>query len=137
MKTKTSRQIERKSPLLKIEPDTSLTRPGPNRVASLLCALAAILALVMAQVAPAATLPVQDGLVVWLKADAVNPSDANQVRLSGTDVFVKQWVDQSGNNHPDRITVAHQGDCDTIKSICWRESHREPSICAENFACSD
>jgi hypothetical protein len=47
----------------------------------------------------AADLPVQDGLIVWLKADAVSTSDTSQVRLSGSDIFVKQWVDQSGNNH--------------------------------------
>lgn len=47
-----------------------------------------------------ADLPVKDGLVVWLKADSINTSDANQVRLSGSDIYVKQWTDQSGNNHP-------------------------------------
>lgn len=46
-----------------------------------------------------AQLPVTDGLIVWLKADAVNTNDAvNQVRLSGGEIYVKQWVDQSGGN---------------------------------------
>ena len=43
--------------------------------------------------------PVSNGLVVWLAADAINPSDTNQVRLAGSDTFVKQWNDGSGNNH--------------------------------------
>ncbi len=48
-----------------------------------------------------AQLPVTDGLIVWLKADAVDTGDiANQVRLSGSDIYVKRWVDSSPNNHP-------------------------------------
>ena len=48
-----------------------------------------------------AQLPVTDGLIVWLKADAVNISDtATQVRIDGSDIYVKQWTDQSGNSHP-------------------------------------
>ena len=43
--------------------------------------------------------PVTDGLIVWLKAGAVNTSDTNQVRISGADTFVKQWNDQSGGSH--------------------------------------
>jgi autotransporter-associated beta strand protein len=37
-----------------------------------------------------------DGLVVWLKADAVNPADTTQVDSSGK---VIQWNDSSGTNH--------------------------------------
>ncbi len=37
-----------------------------------------------------------DGLVVWLKADAVNPADTAQVDGSGK---VVQWNDSSGTNH--------------------------------------
>ena len=48
-------------------------------------------------VSPAnAALPVTAGLVVSLSADGVNPLDTNQVRIVGTDTFVKQWNDQVG-----------------------------------------
>jgi len=43
--------------------------------------------------------PVMDGLIVSLAADGVNTGDGNQVRTSGSDIFVKQWNDQSGNDH--------------------------------------
>lgn len=36
-----------------------------------------------------ATLP---GLRLWLRADAVNPNDATQVRRSGSSVFVQRWA---------------------------------------------
>lgn len=36
-------------------------------------------------------------LKVWLRADAVNTGDASQVRVSGPDSFIKQWIDVSGN----------------------------------------
>ena len=40
-------------------------------------------------------LTVRDGLIVWLKADAVDTNDtANQVRVSGSDIYVRQWNDQ-------------------------------------------
>ena len=77
--------------------------PKPNRAGfptRIVCALLGAFGLLLAADAMAADLPVKDGLIVWLKADAVNPSDTSQVRLSGSDVFIKQWVDQSGNNHP-------------------------------------
>src|SRR5512141_1225555 len=61
--------------------------------------LVSICAVLLAASARAADLPVQDGLLVWLKADAVNTADANQVRVSGSDLFVKSWLDQSGNSH--------------------------------------
>lgn len=48
----------------------------------------------------AAQLPVTDGLVVWLKADAIDINDTvNQVRIDGNDIYVKQWNDQSGGSH--------------------------------------
>ncbi|MEI7900048.1 MAG: LamG-like jellyroll fold domain-containing protein [bacterium] len=49
------------------------------------------------------------GLIVWLTADAVDTGDASQVRISGSDVFVKQWNDQSGNdNHATQTTAGDQ-----------------------------
>jgi len=52
-------------------------------------------------VAPPGPGGVNGGVALWLKADAINTNDAvTQVRLSGSDVFVKQWNDQGdvGNN---------------------------------------
>ncbi len=46
--------------------------------------------------AKAQTLPVTNGLKVWLSADGVNPADPTQVDGSGN---VQQWNDLSGNNH--------------------------------------
>ena len=77
--------------------------PKPNRAglfARLVSPVVGAFVLLLGAVAMAADLPVQDGLITWLKADAVNTSDTSQVRLSGSDIFVKQWVDQSGHNHP-------------------------------------
>ena len=48
---------------------------------------------------PPSGLPVVDGLTVWLKADAVNTADTSQVRIVGSNTFVKQWIDQSGGGH--------------------------------------
>ena len=48
---------------------------------------------------PPSGLPVVDGLTVWLKADAVNTADTSQVRVVGSNTFVKQWNDQSGGGH--------------------------------------
>lgn len=40
------------------------------------------------------------GLRLWLRADGVDTNDAAQVRRVGSDVFVRQWIDQSGRgNH--------------------------------------
>ncbi|MCX6874469.1 MAG: hypothetical protein NTW21_11795, partial [Verrucomicrobia bacterium] len=44
-------------------------------------------------------LPVMNGLVVWLKADAVDPTDTTQVRVAGSDVFVQQWNDSTSNGN--------------------------------------
>ena len=45
------------------------------------------------------------GLKLWLSADAVQASDPAQARVSGANVFVKNWLDQSGSNHPAQQTV--------------------------------
>jgi len=50
-------------------------------------------------VAPAPPGGVGDGLVAWLKADAVDPGDASQIRSSGSVNYVQKWVDSSGNNY--------------------------------------
>ncbi len=75
--------------------------PGHVRAGTLgriLCGLALACAFWLTVSPASAQLPVTDGLVVWLKADAVDPGDtASQVRVVGSDVFVKQWNDQSGN----------------------------------------
>jgi hypothetical protein len=80
-----------------------MTVPKPNRAgfpARIVCALVGAFALLLAAVPVKADLPIKDGLIVWLKADAVDTNDANQVRIEGSDVFIKQWNDQSGNSHP-------------------------------------
>lgn len=84
-----------------------LARSGfPTRFLGVLAVAAA---LILGAAAEAADLPLQDGLIVWLKADAVNPSDAGQVRVSGTDLFVQQWNDQSGHNrHASNTTTNDQ-----------------------------
>ena len=77
--------------------------PKPSRAgfpARIICGVLGAFALLLAAASVKADLPIKDGLIAWLKADAVNVSDSNQVRLSGSDIFIKQWVDQSGNNHP-------------------------------------
>lgn len=44
-----------------------------------------------------ATLPDSlSGLQLWLDASTVNTNDATQARTSGSDVFIQQWNDQSG-----------------------------------------
>jgi len=48
------------------------------------------------------------GLIVWLKADAVNTGDGTQIRTSGSDLFVQQWNDSSGGGR--NATNATQGD---------------------------
>ncbi|MEI6604978.1 MAG: Ig-like domain repeat protein [Verrucomicrobiota bacterium] len=59
-------------------------------------------------VAPAPPGGVGDGLVVWLKADDINTGDANQVRTSGSDTFVKLWNDASGSGR--KASNATEGD---------------------------
>lgn len=49
------------------------------------------------------------GLRVWLRADAVNTADANQVRSSAGNFFVKSWRDQSGGTfHAGQAADANQ-----------------------------
>jgi len=49
---------------------------------------------------PVLSIPVTNGLIVWLDAGAVDTNDtANEVRISGSDIYVKQWDDQSGSGH--------------------------------------
>ncbi len=49
------------------------------------------------------------GLRVWMRADAVNTSDANQVRSSAGSFFVRSWRDQSGGTfHAGQTTDANQ-----------------------------
>ena len=49
------------------------------------------------------------GLRVWLRADAVNTADANQVRSSAGSFFVRSWRDQSGATlHAGQGTDANQ-----------------------------
>ncbi|HNQ88205.1 MAG TPA: CotH kinase family protein [Verrucomicrobiota bacterium] len=49
------------------------------------------------------------GLVVWLRADRINPDSIVQVRRSGNEVFVRQWQDQSGGgNHASQETATLQ-----------------------------
>ena len=49
------------------------------------------------------------GLRVWLRAEAVNTADANQVRSSAGNFFVKSWQDQSGGTfHAGQATDASQ-----------------------------
>lgn len=43
------------------------------------------------------TLPVTNGLRLLLEADAIDPTDSNQVRASNGSFYVKDWVDQSRN----------------------------------------
>lgn len=45
------------------------------------------------------------GLVVWLRADAIVPTDPAQVRTSGGNAFVLQWNDASGSNRHARQSV--------------------------------
>jgi len=52
---------------------------------------------------------VSNGLAVWLKADAINPADATQVQTSGGNLYLKQWLDQSGNSqNASQGTLANQ-----------------------------
>ena len=58
------------------------------------------IAMLIAGVAVAGTLPVTDNLVVHLKASMIDTSDtANEVRIDGSDVYVKNWEDQSASNN--------------------------------------
>jgi autotransporter-associated beta strand protein len=43
--------------------------------------------------------PVTSGMAVWLAGDSVNIEDFAQIRLAGSDTFVKQWNDLSGNGN--------------------------------------
>ncbi|MCX6925555.1 MAG: hypothetical protein NT154_20455, partial [Verrucomicrobia bacterium] len=83
------------------EPIAPVPKPSRKGFRARICrAVVAAFVLLQGVAALAADLPVKDGLITWLKADAVDTSDATQVRLSGSDIFIKQWKDQSGNNHP-------------------------------------
>ncbi|MBL9127402.1 MAG: CotH kinase family protein, partial [Verrucomicrobiales bacterium] len=42
------------------------------------------------------------GLVVWLKADGLNPSDPNQIRRTANGAFVRLWRDASGSGRDAR-----------------------------------
>ncbi|MDH7504329.1 MAG: lamin tail domain-containing protein, partial [Verrucomicrobiota bacterium] len=49
------------------------------------------------------------GLRLWLRADAVNTNDTAQVRRVGSDMFIRQWNDQSGcGNHAVQPDVTRQ-----------------------------
>jgi hypothetical protein len=52
----------------------------------------------------------EDGLVIWLDAGAVDTNDTtDEVRLSGPDVFLKRWDDQTANgNHASRSSAGDQ-----------------------------
>ncbi len=53
---------------------------------------------------PTPPMTVLSGLVVWLKADAVDTNDTvNEVRKAGSDIFVKQWDDMTAALHRRRI----------------------------------
>jgi hypothetical protein len=51
-------------------------------------------------------LPVTTGLTAWLKADAIQPNDASQGRIFGSNAFVARWNDQSGNRQYSTQTAA-------------------------------
>ncbi len=53
---------------------------------------------VTVNVLPAGPADVNVGLAVWLKADAINAGDANQVRSAGGNQYVQQWNDLGGNS---------------------------------------
>jgi hypothetical protein len=42
----------------------------------------------------------KDHLVLWLKADAIDTDDLEQVRVQGADVFVKTWVNSASSSAP-------------------------------------
>ena len=49
------------------------------------------------------------GLNLWLRADAVETTDPTQVRVSGNNLYVKKWNDQSGSsNHAQQSTDIYQ-----------------------------
>ena len=52
--------------------------------------------------------PVTAGMIVWLPAGGVNTSDPDQVRIAGSDTFVKQWKDWSSNAN--NATQTTEGD---------------------------
>src|ERR1700676_640048 len=45
----------------------------------------------------AATVPVTSDIRFWVSADTINTNDSNQVRLTGGNTYLQDWVDQSGN----------------------------------------
>jgi hypothetical protein len=49
--------------------------------------------------------PAIPGLKVWLRADAVATNDPAQVRASGGDFFVRNWIDQSGTANSAQQTI--------------------------------
>ena len=55
-------------------------------------------------------LPVTNGLIVWVRADAIDTNDTvNEVRISGSSIFVVEWDDQSGyGNNASNITQSDQ-----------------------------
>jgi hypothetical protein len=70
-------------------------------------------------------LPVTGGLSVWLAADTINPRDASQSRIVGSDSFIKQWNDHSVNNlDATQAADASQpqylaGDLNGLPSVKW------------------
>jgi len=60
--------------------------------------LALVTLLVGAGLSWAQSLP-SSGLIQNLAADAINTSDSSQVRQSGSDYYVKNWVDSSGSGN--------------------------------------
>ena len=70
-------------------------------------------------------LPVTDGLAVWLKADSIHPNDASQGRIYGSNSFVTQWNDQTGNRqHAAQATAASQpqylaNDLNGLPTVKW------------------
>jgi hypothetical protein len=64
---------------------------------------------IVAPVAPPPSPPVTSGMIVWLPADGVNANDSTEVRFAGSDAFVKQWKDLSGNaNNANQTTEGDQ-----------------------------
>lgn len=70
-------------------------------------------------------LPVTAGLGVWLKADTIQPNDASQGRIFGSNAFVTRWNDQSGNRQSStQATAASQprylgNDLNGLPTVKW------------------
>lgn len=69
-----------------------------------------LVGLVSASVALGATLPVTGNLIFHVDATAIDTSDTtNEVRVDGSNIYVKRWDDQSINgNHASQATAANQ-----------------------------